>query len=215
MTAMPVGTERDLRPLFEPRSVAVVGASNDPAKWGQWLARGALRGEHRRSVFLVNRSGAEVLGRRPFSSVEELPEPPELVVLAVPASSFEETVDASLAAGARAIVAIAAGLGETSDEGRQREQAVVERVRARRRGAPRAELPRRLRRGRRARSLLERLRPGADRAGLAERQPGDRALAAGLGGRPRASPGSPRSGTRRTSRPQRSSGSSRRTTGRR
>lgn len=129
MTAMPVGTERDLRPLFEPRSVAVVGASNDPAKWGQWLARGALRGEHRRSVFLVNRSGAEVLGRRTFTSVEELPEPPELVVLAVPASSFEETVDASLAAGARAIVAIAAGLGESSDEGRLREQAVVERVR--------------------------------------------------------------------------------------
>ena len=30
-------TGRDLRALFEPRSVAVVGASNDPAKWGQWL----------------------------------------------------------------------------------------------------------------------------------------------------------------------------------
>jgi predicted CoA-binding protein len=91
MTAMAVGTERDLRPLFEPRSVAVVGASNDPAKWGQWLARGALRGEHRRSVFLVNRSGAEVLGRPTIRSLEELPEPPELVVLAVPASAFEET----------------------------------------------------------------------------------------------------------------------------
>ncbi len=60
MTAMAVGTERDLRPLFEPRFVAVVGASNDPAKWGQWLARGAVRGENRRSVFLVSRSGADV-----------------------------------------------------------------------------------------------------------------------------------------------------------
>jgi acetate---CoA ligase (ADP-forming) len=129
MTLMSVGTERDLRPLFEPLSVAVVGASNDPAKWGQWLARGALRGEHRRSVFLVNRSGAEVLGRPTFRSLDELPEAPELVVLAVPASAFEETVDASLAAGARAIVAIAAGLGEASAEGRAREQAVVERVR--------------------------------------------------------------------------------------
>lgn len=99
MTSMPVGTDRDLRPLFEPRSVAVVGASNDPAKWGQWLARGAIQGEHRRSVFLVNRSGGEVLGRQAFRSLDELPERPELVVLAVPASSFEETVDASLAAG--------------------------------------------------------------------------------------------------------------------
>ena len=49
MTSMPVGSDRYLRPLFEPRSVAVVGASNDPAKWGQWLARGAIQGEHRRS----------------------------------------------------------------------------------------------------------------------------------------------------------------------
>jgi acyl-CoA synthetase (NDP forming) len=32
-------TGGDLRALFEPRSVAVVGASNDPAKWGQWSER--------------------------------------------------------------------------------------------------------------------------------------------------------------------------------
>jgi len=127
---MAARTGRDLRPLFEPRSVAVVGASNDPAKWGQWLARGALLGEHRRSVFLVNRSGGEVLGRPAYRSLKELPAPPELVVLAVPASAFEETVDASLAAGARAIVAIAAGLGETTEDGRRREEAVVERVRS-------------------------------------------------------------------------------------
>ena len=123
-------TGRDLRALFEPRSVAVVGASNDPAKWGQWLARGALLGERRRRVFLVNRSGGEVLGRPAFRALDALPERPELVVLAVPASAFEEAVDASLEAGARAIVAIAAGLGETSEDGRRREQAVVERVRA-------------------------------------------------------------------------------------
>ena len=51
-------------------------------------------------------------------------------MLSVPAASFEESVDASLEAGARAIVAIAAGLGESSEEGRLREQAVAERVRA-------------------------------------------------------------------------------------
>ena len=63
-------TGRDLRALFEPRSVAVVGASNDPAKWGQWLARGALLGERRRRVFLVNRNGRKVLGRPTFPSLD-------------------------------------------------------------------------------------------------------------------------------------------------
>jgi acyl-CoA synthetase (NDP forming) len=125
-----MGAMRDLRPLFDPRSVAVVGASNDPAKWGQWLARGAVRGEHRRAVYLVNRSGREVLGRATYRSLDELPEAVELVVLAVPAAAFEESVEAALGVGARAIVAIAAGLGESGAEGRAREAAVVERVRA-------------------------------------------------------------------------------------
>ena len=121
---------RDLRPLFAPASVAILGASDDPAKWGNWLARGALRGEHRRPVFLVNRNGGEVLGRTAYTSVTDLPEAPELVVVSVPAAGFEEAVDASLERGARAIVGITAGLGETGDEAREREAALVARVRA-------------------------------------------------------------------------------------
>lgn len=121
---------RDLRALFAPRSVAILGASNDPAKWGHWLARGALKGSHRRPVFLVNRSGGEILGQQAVRSLAEIPEPAELVVVTVPAAGFEEAVDAALAAGARVIVAISAGLGETGEDGVTRERAVVERVRA-------------------------------------------------------------------------------------
>ena len=121
---------RDLRPLFDPRSVAVVGASADPSKWGHWIAAGALRGAHRRDVWLVNRNGGEILGREVFRSLEELPGRPELVAISLPAAAFEETVAASLAAGARAIVGITAGLGELDDEGREVERRVVERVRA-------------------------------------------------------------------------------------
>ena len=121
---------RDLRPLFAPRSVAVVGASADPSKWGNVLARGALRGAHRRPVFLVNRAGGEILGQKAYASAGELPQPPELAVLCVPASGFEQAVDESLAAGARALVAITSGLGEHDDAGRSVEARVAERVRA-------------------------------------------------------------------------------------
>ena len=80
---------RDLRPLFDPRSLAVLGASNDPAKWGQWISAGALRGADRRDVWLVNRNGGEILGQQAYRSLAELPGPPELVVIAVPVAAFE------------------------------------------------------------------------------------------------------------------------------
>ncbi|MHB1930519.1 MAG: acetate--CoA ligase family protein, partial [Acidimicrobiales bacterium] len=121
---------RDLRPLFDPASVAVLGASDDGRKWGHWLARNALRGEHRRDVYLVNRRAATVLGHPAYASLLDLPEAPELVVLCVPAASFDEAVDDALAAGARALLGITAGLAETGPEGAAREQAAVERIRA-------------------------------------------------------------------------------------
>lgn len=121
---------RDLRPLFEPQSVAIVGVSADPDKWGHWFARDAAQGAHRRSVLLVGRSGGELFGLPVHRSIAELPEQPELVVLSVPAHALEEAVDDSLAAGAKALVAIAAGFGELGPEGAAREQAIVERVRA-------------------------------------------------------------------------------------
>jgi acyl-CoA synthetase (NDP forming) len=63
-------------------------------------------------------------------SLAELPEPPELVVLSVPADGLEQAVDDSLAAGARALVVIAAGFAELGEDGAARERALVERVRA-------------------------------------------------------------------------------------
>jgi acetate---CoA ligase (ADP-forming) len=116
--------------LFDPRSLAVVGASDDPAKWGNWIALNALKGGHRRHVFLVNRRGGDVAGHRVYRSLGDLPAPPELVVLAVPEASFEAAVEDALAAGSRMLVAITAGFGELGDAGRERQAQIVARVRA-------------------------------------------------------------------------------------
>ena len=87
---------RDLSALFAPDSVAIVGASDDPVKWGNWLARGALRGERRRRVYLVNRRASEVLRRPAYRSLAELPEAPGLAVIAVPSAALEATVDEAI-----------------------------------------------------------------------------------------------------------------------
>ncbi len=115
---------RDLRPLFAPESVAVVGASADPRKWGNWLASRALRGEHRRAVHLVNRRGGEILERRAHRSLLELDDGVELVLVTVPEAILEPTIEDALTAGAKAIVVISAGT-----EGSGRDARLGDRVR--------------------------------------------------------------------------------------
>jgi acyl-CoA synthetase (NDP forming) len=102
-------SERDLERLFAPGSVAIVGASADPRKWGNWLASRALRGEHRRAVHLINRRGGEILGRRAHRSLRELDAPVDLVLVTVPETLLEPTIEDALTAGAKAIVVISAG----------------------------------------------------------------------------------------------------------
>ncbi|GBG38336.1 acetate--CoA ligase family protein [Mycobacterium montefiorense] len=120
---------RDLTSLFNPSSIAVVGASTDPAKWGNAVAMQARRGAYRHRIQLVNRSGGEILGQPMVRSIAELDGPIDLAVIAVPEAGFEAAVDGVLAKGARAIVAITAGLGEAGELGRARENALIARVR--------------------------------------------------------------------------------------
>jgi acyl-CoA synthetase (NDP forming) len=118
---------RDLTPLFEPASVAVVGASDDPVKWGNWLARAALRGASRRAVYLVNRRGGKVMGERAHRGLAELPEAPELAVLAVPPPTLESALDEAIAVGTRAVVVITGS--PDGDAGGARDIALASRAR--------------------------------------------------------------------------------------
>ncbi|RYB95005.1 CoA-binding protein [Nocardioides oleivorans] len=107
--------------LFSPRSVAIVGASADTAKWGNVLARRALAAGGDREVLLVNRGGGQVLGRPAHVSAAAAARAHgaalDLVVLCVPVAGFVGAVGDAVDAGARAIVAITAGLSEAGPEG--------------------------------------------------------------------------------------------------
>ena len=107
-----------------------MGASDDPISWGYMAATILLEGAHRRPVRFVSRSKPQVQGHTTFPSLGVLPEPPELVVLQVPAGVLEQVVNDALAAGAKAIVVITAGVGEAHEEGRAVERRLRDRVRA-------------------------------------------------------------------------------------
>ncbi|MFE7155978.1 acetate--CoA ligase family protein [Streptomyces sp. NPDC057636] len=93
-----------------PESVAVVGATDNPAKWGHWLARGAVAGAHRRRVHLVNTRGGQVLGRPTLPGLDALPEVPDLVAFAVPAPALARGVSQAVALGVPGLLAITAGV---------------------------------------------------------------------------------------------------------
>ncbi len=105
-------TAPDLGVFRDPASLAVVGASDDPAKWGYWLASGALRGAHRRSVHFVNRRAASVLGQPCAPNISALPEVPDLVALCVPAAHVDTVVDEALERGVRGFLGITSGIAD-------------------------------------------------------------------------------------------------------
>ncbi|NVM99888.1 acetate--CoA ligase family protein [Arthrobacter sp. SDTb3-6] len=117
-----------LEALFAPNAVAIVGASDDTRKYGNWIAVQALKGD--RPVHLVNRTRDTVLGLPTVPSVVAVGSPVDLAVIAVPAAGFEEAVDDALAAGAKAIVGISAGLGEAGEEGLALERRITAKVHA-------------------------------------------------------------------------------------
>ncbi|MFE3002885.1 acetate--CoA ligase family protein [Nocardia sp. NPDC059246] len=121
---------RDLTSFFAPRSLAIVGASDTPGKWGHFLATAALRGADRRSVYFVNPSGRHVLGQPTYRHLGGLPKIPELVVVAVPMAAFDRTIDLALSCGSKAIVAITAGFAEVGADGAEHQRELVRRVRA-------------------------------------------------------------------------------------
>lgn len=108
--------ERTVSAVFgNPASVAVVGASGDPAKWGHWLAKGAQVGERRRPVYFVNRSGTEILGYPSYPTLSDLPTVPELVAIAVPGHLVASVIREALELGSRAFVVVAASMDEEGE----------------------------------------------------------------------------------------------------
>jgi acyl-CoA synthetase (NDP forming) len=105
--------------VFEPGSVAVYGASRQPAKLGHVLLRNVLTGGFRGRVVAVNPSREEVLGLR---SVDRLQGPVDLALVSVPAAAAPTAVEDAARAGCRAAIVLSSGFGETGPEGKRVEE---------------------------------------------------------------------------------------------
>jgi len=96
--------------FWRPESVAVIGASDNPAKWGHWLAAGALEGATARTVHLVNQRGGTVCGVPVLTDIRHAERGVDLAVICVPPHTALDSVVAALDAGANALLIITDGL---------------------------------------------------------------------------------------------------------
>ncbi|CUS35126.1 bifunctional acetate--CoA ligase family protein/GNAT family N-acetyltransferase [Candidatus Nitrospira nitrificans] len=124
-----LATTASLRPFFQPRSVAIIGASRNPNKIGYRLLDAITAGRFRGAVYPVNPQAAGIKGIRTYRSLLEIPEPIDLAVIAVPRDSVLPVIDECAAKGIRACVIITAGFAEVGREGAALQQQVVTKVR--------------------------------------------------------------------------------------
>jgi acyl-CoA synthetase (NDP forming)/GNAT superfamily N-acetyltransferase len=116
---------RSVHNVLHPTSVAVIGASTDPAKIGHAVLANLLRGNFTGPVFPVNPEARSVRGVRAYSSVTEIPDEVDLAVVAVPASGIDDVMDSCLEKGVKALVVISAGFADAGEGGTVAERRLV------------------------------------------------------------------------------------------
>lgn len=119
-----------LASLFQPRSVAVVGATEDRNRVGgrplHYLRSFGFGG----AVYPINPKRSEVQGYRAYPSIEQLPEAPDVAVIAVGADHVADVVRQCAARGVHGAVVMSSGFGEAGPAGVQRQQLLVAEARA-------------------------------------------------------------------------------------
>jgi acetyltransferase len=104
-------TIRNLEHALRPRSIAVIGASDEAGSVGQKLTANVLSGGFSGPVYLVNPKHRRIAGRDGFLSIDEMPEAPDLAVIATPPETIPSLIGALGAKGTPAAVVVTAGLG--------------------------------------------------------------------------------------------------------
>ncbi|MGN6608592.1 MAG: bifunctional acetate--CoA ligase family protein/GNAT family N-acetyltransferase, partial [Jatrophihabitans sp.] len=107
---------RSIQRLLHPRSVAMVGASNDDTKIAHAVFQNLLRAGFQGPLYPVNERERHVSGVPAFASIGDIPGSVDLAVLAIPADRVDDVVRQCGEAGVRGIVVVSGGFGERGDD---------------------------------------------------------------------------------------------------
>ena len=111
--------------IFKPKSIAIIGASNAPGKWGCRIMRQALNSEYRGNIYPINPKEKEILGVKAYPDVLDVPYEIELAVFTVPAAAMPSVMKNCVKKGIKGGVVISADFAETGEKGKQLEEETV------------------------------------------------------------------------------------------
>jgi acetyltransferase len=114
----------DLQQIFNPRTIAVIGATDREGTFGRAVLENSLASGER-TVYPVNPNRKTVLGRPCLPEIGAVPEPIDLALIATPAATVPETVDACGRAGVGGLIIISAGFRETGEAGKRLEEEIL------------------------------------------------------------------------------------------
>jgi len=120
--------KEEFGPFFEPKNVAVIGASATAGRPGNDVIRNILANEYGGEIYLVNPKGGEILGLPVLPSIENLPDGVELAIIILPAKDTPQALRACAEKGIRHAVLSAGGFAEV-DQGVQIQEELVEIIR--------------------------------------------------------------------------------------
>jgi acyl-CoA synthetase (NDP forming) len=116
--------------LLEPRSVAVIGASEDQTKFGGRLYRMLIKHGYAGTIYPVNPARDTLFGIPTCKSVTTTPAPPDMVVMALPRDKVKSEIEAAAARGARGGIIITSKFSDAGEEGARLEREIVAAARA-------------------------------------------------------------------------------------
>ncbi len=118
-----------LEAAIAPKSVAIIGASQNPNKIGGRPIAYMLRYGYKGTIYPINPSRDEIQGLKSYSSLSDLPTVPDLAIIVVAGGGAVAAVDECAARGVKVAIVIASGFGETGPEGRRVQEEMVARAR--------------------------------------------------------------------------------------
>ncbi|MCK9229335.1 MAG: acetate--CoA ligase family protein [Syntrophales bacterium] len=118
--------ENPLTLLMNPKSIAVVGANNDPMKMGTIQALSIVKDGYKGAFYPIHLTEKTVLGYRAYASARDLPEPPDLVVFIVPNKAITDLLEDFGKIGTSRAIIVTAGYKETGAAGLEMEKRIIE-----------------------------------------------------------------------------------------